>query len=91
MATAKKRAGREPRLSQARTSRANEAAAAVTAPKPPVSWGPFAALAGGALVVTFWAYAPAMHGPFLFDDNGLPFALPNFEAPLATWLRGVRC
>lgn len=90
MAISKKRAGREPRLSQARTSRANEAAAAVTAPKPRVSWGPFATLAAGALVVTFWAYAPAMHGPFLFDDNGLPFALPNFEAPLATWLRGVR-
>jgi tetratricopeptide (TPR) repeat protein len=31
-----------------------------------------------------------MHGPFLFDDNGLPFALPNFDAPLGTWLRGVR-
>jgi tetratricopeptide (TPR) repeat protein len=31
-----------------------------------------------------------MHGPFLFDDNGLPFALPNFDAPLAHWLDGVR-
>jgi tetratricopeptide (TPR) repeat protein len=90
MATAKKRAGREPRLPQARTSRANEAAAAVAAPKPRASWGPYAALAGGALVVACWAYAPAMRGPFLFDDNTLPFALPNFDAPLAAWLHNVR-
>ena len=90
MATAKKRAGREPRLVQGRTSRANDGAAAVAAPKPRVSWAPYAALAVAALVVVAWVYSPAMHGPFLFDDNGLPFALPNFEAPLGVWLRGVR-
>ena len=88
MATAKKRAGRASGLPQGRTSRANDAAA-LAAPKPRVSWGVYAALAAG-LVAACWAYAPAMHGPFLFDDNGLPFALPNFDAPLTTWLRGVR-
>src|SRR6516225_8769689 len=90
MATAKKRTSREPRVPQQRTSPAREAAAAVAAREPRVSWGPYAALAAGALVVVCWAYGPAMHGPFLFDDNGLPFALPNFDAPLGTWLRGVR-
>jgi tetratricopeptide (TPR) repeat protein len=90
MATAKKRTSREPRVPQQRTSPAREATAAVAARQPRVSWGPYAALAAGALVVVCWAYGPAMHGPFLFDDNGLPFALPNFDAPLAHWLRGVR-
>jgi tetratricopeptide (TPR) repeat protein len=80
MATAKKRA----------TRTAKEAAPVLAAPQPGVSWAPYAVLAACALIVVCWAYAPAMRGPFLFDDNGLPFALPNFEAPLATWMRGVR-
>ena len=45
-------------------------------------------LAGAAAVVlAFWAYAPAMHGAFLFDDNALPFALPDFHAPFMDWIR----
>ena len=47
-------------------------------------------LAGSAFAVLWWAYWPALHGPFLFDDAALPFALPSFSAPLAVWLRGVR-
>ena len=39
-----------------------------------------------AAIVLFWAYAPAAHGPFLFDDNALPFALPSLTAPLRSWL-----
>jgi tetratricopeptide (TPR) repeat protein len=42
------------------------------------------------LLAVFWAYAPAARGPFLFDDNALPFALPSFNAPLAIWIRGRR-
>jgi tetratricopeptide (TPR) repeat protein len=45
---------------------------------------------GAALVAVWWAYAPALRGPFLFDDTVLPFALPSFSAPLSVWLRGVR-
>ena len=52
-------------------------------------WMP-AALAVAALVVVFWVYSPALHGPFLFDDTILPFALPHFGAPLGDWLRGNR-
>src|SRR5262249_10875681 len=51
---------------------------------------PYLATGLAAMVVVFWAYSPALHGPFLFDDNLLPFALPNFAAPLAAWIHGVR-
>ena len=47
------------------------------------------ALAG--LIAVFWAYSPALHGPFLFDDNFLPFATSNLStATLGSWLHGVR-
>ena len=76
--------------SKKRTSRVKEPPVAVVAARPAVAWKPYAAIAAVALVVVAWAYGPAMRGPFLFDDNGLPFALPNFDAPLAAWMRGVR-
>ena len=44
----------------------------------------------GALVVVFWAYSPALHGEFLFDDNALPFSLPNAAAPLSAWIGQIR-
>ena len=44
----------------------------------------------GAVVVVFWAYSPALHGEFLFDDNALPFSLPNAEAPLRAWFGQIR-
>lgn len=47
----------------------------------------------GALAATFLAfetYGPALHGPFLFDDEYLPFLIPELQtAPLRAWL-GVR-
>jgi tetratricopeptide (TPR) repeat protein len=48
------------------------------------------AAAAAALLVVFWAYGPALHGPFLFDDTVLPFALPGFAEPLRNWIRGPR-
>jgi tetratricopeptide (TPR) repeat protein len=51
---------------------------------------PVPALAVAALIAVWWAYSPAFHGPFLFDDTVLPFALPGFSQPLSVWLRGVR-
>src|SRR5579885_201510 len=51
-------------------------------------WWLWAVAAG--MVAAFWAYSPALHGPFLFDDTTLPFALPQFGAPLRDWLRGNR-
>src|SRR5450432_1172954 len=43
-----------------------------------------------ALTTVFWAYAPAMHGGFLFDDTFQQFALPAASSPLATWIGPVR-
>ncbi len=42
-----------------------------------VTW-PYCAGAAVALVLVFWAYGPALHGDFLFDDFALNFTLPNF-------------
>jgi tetratricopeptide (TPR) repeat protein len=52
--------------------------------------GLYWAIAAAAVAVLFWAYGPALHGPFLFDDNTLPFALPGFDQPLKVWLANVR-
>jgi hypothetical protein len=44
-----------------------------------------------ALCVALSLYRPALTGPFLFDDLGLPFYPPSFgENPIGTWLSGVR-
>src|SRR5579872_729391 len=49
-------------------------------------WQPYA-LVLGALIALFWVYAPAAHGPFLFDDNTL---LPSVYVPFSFWVRGLR-
>jgi protein O-mannosyl-transferase len=50
----------------------------------------YALAALAASIIAFLAYSPALHGPFLFDDNTLPFALPDFDQPLGVWIHGVR-
>ena len=50
-------------------------------------WAAGAALAA---LAVFWAYTPALHGPFLFDDTALRPSLRGFEDPLAEWLKGLR-
>jgi tetratricopeptide (TPR) repeat protein len=69
----------------ARSTQPSVAKAAV----PPSRWPVFAAVAA-ALVVVLWAYGPAFQGPFLFDDQTLPFALPGFADPLINWIRSDR-
>ncbi|MGO9263168.1 MAG: tetratricopeptide repeat protein [Bryobacteraceae bacterium] len=61
---------------------------AVPAASSSFRWGWAAAAA--ALCAVFWAYGPALRGPFLFDDADLPFALPNFSPSLKAWLAGTR-
>ena len=38
------------------------------------------------LAVLFWAYGPAMHTAFLFDDTTQRFALPAASQPLSAWI-----
>jgi len=62
------------------------------APQPAVphrDWRPYLA-AGASALAAYWAYAPVMHGAFLFDDTALPFALPSPSASFLDWIRGVR-
>src|SRR5215472_1551657 len=43
------------------------------------------------LVAAFWAYGPALSGPFIFDDRYLPFGTPSFPVDsFSAWLKGVR-
>src|SRR5215216_4089974 len=43
------------------------------------------------LFAAFQVYAPALHGPFVFDDSYLPMNVPGgMNAPLSTWISGVR-
>lgn len=54
-------------------------------------WWPLAAACAAAMVAAIWAYTPALHGPFLFDDQALPFFSPRFaEQTLVEAVRGVR-
>ena len=43
-----------------------------------------------AFAVVFWAYGPAMHTQFLFDDTAQQFALPTASQPLSSWIGPVR-
>jgi hypothetical protein len=48
-------------------------------------WLPVALAA--AIAVGFFLYSPAMNGPFLFDDAGLPFAKSSLkDGPLSAWV-----
>jgi tetratricopeptide (TPR) repeat protein len=71
-----------------RSSRKTAVATVVAEPQR-AAWPVYAAIAA-AILLALWAYSPAIHGPFLFDDNVLPFALPNADAPLGAWLHNVR-
>ncbi|HUB34345.1 MAG TPA: tetratricopeptide repeat protein [Bryobacteraceae bacterium] len=58
-------------------------------PSPSAPWLLFSAAA--VLLLAWWAYAPALHGPLLFDDVYLPFASSGMaREPLSAWVHGVR-
>jgi tetratricopeptide (TPR) repeat protein len=72
-------------------------AGAVTAGATPAAsqldprWYYFALGAFAAMVAVFWAYGPALNGPFMFDDNYLPFAISDISTqPLSAFLHGQR-
>ena len=74
---------------RAKGTAAPAAAFAARAGEP--QWGLWAIGMLVAAVVALCAYWPAMNGPFLFDDNFLPFAVSSVAAqPLSAWLHGLR-
>ena len=71
-----------------RKGRAKEKAAAPQ--KPGTRWWIYAAAAAAALYLAFQVYAPALRGPFVFDDTFQPYHTPDFPNALHFWIRGVR-
>jgi len=54
-------------------------------------WWPYVVALLAAVVAVFEVYGPALHGPWFFDDTQLPYMLQQFaDAPLKTWMAGVR-
>jgi tetratricopeptide (TPR) repeat protein len=67
------------------------AVAVAELPAPHPRWHYFALGAFIAAIAVLWAYGPSMNGPFLFDDNYLPFAVSDISAkPLSAFLHGQR-
>ncbi|MGH9656899.1 MAG: tetratricopeptide repeat protein [Bryobacteraceae bacterium] len=73
----------------ARKERHKAKPAAPSAPAGP-RWWHWALGVFLALFVAFQSYAPALDGPFVFDDNYLPMNQPNPSAELRTWVIAVR-
>ena len=79
------------RKRETRKGGAPHAAAAHLAPAGHPYWHYIALGVLAASLVVLWAYWPSMSGPFLFDDNFLPFAVSNISAqPLSAFLHGQR-
>jgi tetratricopeptide (TPR) repeat protein len=51
-------------------------------------YGPAAILGG--MILLLWAYGPALHGAFVFDDTKQQYALPAAAEPLRSWIGPVR-
>ena len=63
----------------------------VAAPVWSLRWWHVAAGGLAALVAGLIVYGPALNGPFVFDDQYLPFFSPHFaEQPMLQAIRGVR-
>ena len=43
-----------------------------------------------AVFAAFEVYGPVLHGPFVFDDQYLPFRIPGFSGQWSNWVKGVR-
>src|SRR4026209_1083900 len=63
----------------------------VLAEASPVPRWPYAAGIAVAVAAAFEVYGPSLNGPFLFDDQYLPFGKPDFPLnSLRDWMAGVR-
>jgi tetratricopeptide (TPR) repeat protein len=75
---------------KARAEKNKRAADAPQAAPPRRGWWLNLAACAAAILAAIWAYSPALHGPFLFDDTVLPFAEPGAQATPLIWFSGVR-
>ena len=66
------------------------APAKAVAPKPRSRWWIYAAAAAVAVYLAFQVYAPALSGPFVFDDTYQPYHTPDYPSTLSAWIKGVR-
>lgn len=48
------------------------------------------AACAGLVAISIALYSPALHSPFIFDDNHLPFRITERVESLRIWLAGVR-
>ena len=55
----------------------------------PRRW-PYVLAVVAAVIAAFWAYAPALSGPFLFDDTNLPYTLVPFKTASLWAMASVR-
>jgi tetratricopeptide (TPR) repeat protein len=63
----------------------------VAAPVWRLRWWHVAAGALAAALAAFWVYGPALNGPFVFDDQSLPYFSPHWAGrPLWMAIKGVR-
>ncbi|MBZ5595423.1 MAG: hypothetical protein LAP39_24530 [Acidobacteriia bacterium] len=74
-----------------KSGRAGAKPAPLIAEKPRSVFRPYAIGFAAALVVAFAVYEPSLNGPFLFDDQYLPFGQADFPFDsLRAWITGVR-
>ncbi len=74
-----------------KSRRARAGAATTVAETPRAAFWPYALGCALALVVALEVYGPSLYGPFLFDDQYLPFSVPGFPVDsLRIWVAGVR-
>jgi tetratricopeptide (TPR) repeat protein len=78
-------------MKSSKAKRAAVVTAPTPAPKPGPIWWPYAAALLGVLFCVWFAYGPALSGPFLLDDSYLPYMLDGYaDAPLKDWVTSLR-
>src|SRR5215469_1886908 len=72
-----------------RKPKASVTVAIAASPRPEQSYWPFAVGILVAIFTVFEIYWPAIHGPFLLDDSGMPYTAATVP-PFRQWLNGLR-
>ena len=80
---------KEKKKQQPRKTGAKSMAAVIKTPQ--AAYWPYALGFFLALAAAFQVYGPSLYGPFIFDDQYLPFSVPNFPADAwRAWVSGNR-